>query len=252
LVPIKKVLSQASAKAAAANSTKAPSEIAPMQDFLTRPHPGFKGQTEFPQGANTPISFQPTKSPILGPNGQPIRGTPQLVRGNSPDPTVANEQTPLTMLDMRRQFNKDFISNWNPFADTKGKLGVARKAYKAFGDETDRIIPGGAARDDQIHSGIVARDAAEKASMQPTLGQRMLFRMSRPTGGLVPLMIGMKEGGPLGGAAAMTAAEAAASPVPLMIGARSLYGAGKQMGAPSAAGSAPAGGLIPIQRRRQE
>ena len=249
LTPARNVVAGDISKAASRNSAAIPRELAPMQEFLTQPRPGFAGSTEFPEGAHTPISFQPTQSPILGPSGQPIAGPPRLIRGMPPEPVVSEAQSPLTTLGMRRQFDTDFIRNWNPTANTKGALGTARKVYHSLGNETDRVIPGGAARDEAIQSGIGARNAAEARALQASLGQRILGRISRPTGGLLPAIIGFHEGGLPGAMLGITGSEAAASPVPLMIGARGAYGAGRAVASPF---SQRAAQVAPLLKRPQQ
>ena len=248
LGPARRVVSDKITQAESRNSTATPRQLSPMAEFLHDPQPGFTGATEYPPGSNTPISFRPTTSPILGPTGSPLPGTPTLVPGASPLPIVSEMQSPLTALGMRRQFDTDFIKNWNPQANTKGALGTARRAYHALGQEVDKAIPGGAARDEAIQSGIGARNAAEASSLKPSLGQRVLFRLSRPTGGAVPAAIGYGIGGVPGAAAGLTAAEMAAEPVPMMAAARGTYGVGKALGNPIAPRVAQGGAL---NRRRQ-
>ncbi len=243
LQPARDVVNSASTKAAGANSKITPRELAPMQRFLTEPEPGFTGATAYPPGANTPISFK-------APAG--FAGQPTLVRGPAPMPAVAEAQPALDLLHMRRQFGTDFVDNWNPTSSTKGALGTARAAYHALGESADQAIPGGAARDQLISSGIAAKDAADAAGLRATLGQRVLNRISRPTGGLVPMIIGYHEGGPLGAAAGLTGAEAAASPVPLMIGARGLHAAGRGIAAPLSQIGAQAAPLLRPRRQGEE
>lgn len=228
LLPARQVVNDAMSKAAGRNSTATPAEALPMQRFLNEPAKGFKGATTYPPGSHTPISFaEGPPSPILSATGQPIPGPTNIIRGASPSRVVAPDQSASDLLGMRRQFDQDFIRNWNPTANTKGALGTARNTYRALGREVDKAIPGGAERDQRIQSLIPVEQGAKAASLSPTLGQRVLSRVARPTGGMVPALIGLREGGPLGAAAGLTAAEAAASPVPLMIGARGLHGAGK-------------------------
>lgn len=227
LKPARDVVSGASTKAAGRNSAATPRELAPMDKFLNKPQPGFKGSTEYPPGANTPVNFKENPSPIIG--APPKVST---VAGPSPEPVVSEEQPASALLGMRRQFNQDFIRNWNPQANTKGALGTARQAYHALGDEVDKAIPGGAARDQRISSLIPVEQSARATDLSPTIGQRMLTRISRPTGALLPAFIGGSLGGPAGAMLGLGGAEAAASPVPLMVGARSLYGAGRALDNP--------------------
>ncbi len=252
LQPARDVVAGDISKAAGRNSLATPRELAPMQSFLTEPKPGFTGATEYPPGAYTPISFQPRNSRVLGPGGSPIPGLPTVVRGEEPAQLIAERQLPADLLGMRRQFNADFIRNWNPAANTKGGLGTARRAYHALGNELDAAIPGGSEIDQRISSLIPVAERARLTGLNAGIGQRILNRIARPTGGLVPMVGGYYAGGPLGAVAGLPAAEAAASPMPLMLGARGIYGLGKGLGSPLGVAAARTGVLLRNRRRAEE
>jgi hypothetical protein len=249
LKPARDVVAGDISKAAGRNSTAGPRELAPMNSFLNEPQPGFTGATEYQPGASTPISFTQTPLKITGPNGQPILGRPSVVRGLPPSPVVSEEQAPIDALGMRRQLNTDFIRNWNPAASTKGALGTARRAYGAIGSELDKSIPGGSEIDQRISSLIPAAERARATSLNAGLGQRILSRIARPTGGLVPALLGYHGAGIPGAALGLTAAETAAAPVPLMIGGRGIYGLGRGLESPAA--STPIR-VAPLAKRPQQ
>jgi hypothetical protein len=243
LGPARQVLSGRSAVAARANSTSTPSELAPMQKFLTEPEPGFSGATNYPAGAHTPINIRPTAIP-----GSYLT-TSQLVRGAAPPLEISERQPAPQFLGMKRQFDTDFIRNWNPAVATKGRLGAAREAYGALASEFNRAVPGAEPLNQRIASLIPAAQRARLTDLNAGLGERILSRMSRPTGGMLPALLGYHEGGIPGAALGMVGAEGAASPVPLMMGARGLYGAGSALSSPLGMGAAAG---LPLVRRREE
>ncbi len=248
LAPARSVVAADIAKAGGRNSIAAPAELAPMQRFLTEPSPLFKGSTEYASGANTPISYQPTQSSILGPGGQPILGAPRVVRGPAPPLSVAEKQSALDLLGMRRQFNTDFVNNWNPAVNTKGALGTARRTYGAIGNELDRIIPGGKELDQRISSLIPAADRARLTALAADTPERALARIARPTGGMLPAIIGGHLGGPIGAGAGLLLSELPGSAPFMMSAGRGLYGAGRVIGSGILGRAMQAG---PFLRRQQ-
>jgi len=245
LAPARATLEDAANKAAGANSIATPREIAPMQRQLTIPESGFAGNVEFAKGANTPITINQNPTGLFGPNGQALT-KPSLIRGPSPEPVVAEEQTPLTGLKMKRQFDQDFIRNWNPQANTKGQLGVARSAYHDLASEVNRTVPGAPELNQRISSLIPAVDRAEAVNLSAGPGERILNRVARPTGALAPALLGLHEGGVPGMVGAITGQETLSSPVVKMMGARTLFNGGKALQK-----IAPAGAAIPLTRRPQ-
>lgn len=254
LTPARNVLSRESASAAAANSEQAPREIGRMSKQLTDVRPGFAGRTEFPPparafgpqqefppGAHTPISFE-------HPTGGMGMGSSRLIRGISPEPAIAAEQPASQFLGMKRQFDNDFISNWNPAADTKHGLGVAREAYGAMADELNRTVPGAADLNGRMQSLIPAVKRAEAVSHNAGAVQKIVDRFSRPTGALTPALIGERLGGIPGALAGLGLTEAVSDPMTKMIAARNLYGGGRLLRSPMAQRTAQA---MPILRQNQ-
>jgi hypothetical protein len=231
LDPARSIVANDIGKAASRNSISTPNELAPLQRFLREPAPGFTGATEYPNGANTPISFQPTQSSVLGPNGQPVAGAPNIVRGAAPPLSVAQEQPASSLLGMRRQLDTDFIRNWNPAASTKGALGTARRTYGALSKELDRVVPGASELDQRISSLVPVAERARLTDLNAGPGERILNRVARPTGGLLPLIFGYHEGGPLGALGTVLGQEALSSPTTKMLGARGLHVLGQPLSA---------------------
>lgn len=224
LKPARDILNRESTSSAGFNSEQTPREISRMSKQLTEPRPGFKGATEFPQGAHTPISFRPAVGMAPGP--------PRLVRGVSPEPIIAADQPASEFLGMKRQFDKDFISNWNPTANTKHGLGVARQAYNAMADELNRTVPGAERINGRIQSLIPAVDRAETVAHNAGAVQKVIDRFSRPTGALTPALIGERIGGIPGALAGLGLTEAVSDPMAKMLAARGLYGTGRLLRSP--------------------
>ena len=226
LKPARDVLAKQSTKAAAANSEATPRELTPMQEQLVTPREGFTGRVEYPAGSHTPISFQQQPTGIVGPGGAPIT-RPALVRGAAPVPQVAEEQPAIDFLGMKRQFDKDFIRNWNPAANTKGALGTARKTYGAMANEFNAAVPGAPELNQRISSLVPVAERARLTDLSAGPGERIINRVTRPTGAMLPAVFGLHEGGIPGLFGALAGQETFASPTAKMLAARTLYGAGK-------------------------
>lgn len=224
LTPARNVISTAIDKARAANSESTPNDLIPMRRQLTEPRPGFAGRTVQP-----PAPLVPTPSPVLGANGQPIV---TMQPGPLPPPVIADTQSPSDLLAMKRQFNRDFVRNWNPAANTKGALGVARQAEHELGTEVGRTVPGGAALNQRISSLIPVAERARLTDLQAGPMDRVLNRMTRPTGGFLPILFGFEQGGVPGAALSIAGQETLGSPSARMIAARSLRNAGKGIASP--------------------
>lgn len=235
LKPVRRVVSRDINQAASRNSISTPNELAPLQRFLTEPTPEFRGNVEYPTGAHTPITYQQPQSNVLGPNGQPILGSPRVIPGASPAPVVAEEQPASTLLGMRRQLNTDFVRNWNPAVSTKGALGTARRAYGALGGELDRIVPGGSGLDQRISSLIPVADRARLVDLNEGTVGRMLGRATARTGSLVAPLFGFHAGGARGLAEVLAGQEMLSSPTFKMGLARALNFTGKPLSAPAGA-----------------
>ena len=228
--PARNLLRGKISDAQSANSELTPARLSPMLSQLTEPRPGFTGATEYDPGAFTPIHYTPSTSPLVAANGSAIPTTPKLTYGATPEPKIAADQPASNLLDMKRQFDRDFIRNWNPAADTKGQLGVARQGYSALGNELEKAVPGVSELNQRISSLIPVAKRARLTDMAPGPTERVLDRATRPTGGMFPLLFGLHEGGPLGAAAVAAGQETLGSPAARMIAARSLHGLGKPLG----------------------
>ncbi|MGH9343152.1 MAG: hypothetical protein ACRD19_05260, partial [Terriglobia bacterium] len=243
LVPARQIGRRAIGGAKAANSASAPREMQPMLDQLTIPREGFTGATEYPSGAQTPISFQQQPTGIVGLNGQPVSRL-QLVRGTAPKPVVAAAQEPIDLLGMKRQFGKDFIDNWNS-NNSRQALGTGKEMYHAMDNELDRTVPGASGLDQRIQSLIPVINRSELVARGGTGLERALARIARPTGalaaGLTGFIEGAKRGIPaalLGGAAGLAAPEIISSPRFQLGAARALYGTGNRIARLAPAGNA--------------
>lgn len=211
----------------AANSEVTP-QLQPMSDFLTKPQPGFTGATSYPPGANTPITITPNPSPT-GPSHF-------IAPGKSPLPEVSEVQTPSDMLRMKRQFSNDFIRNWNPTANTKGQLGVAREGYHEMANDLHRAVPESKPLDVRSSSLIPVAERAGAQDLNAGPIQNGYARFAAKTGALVPAMYGLHEGGIAGGLAGIAAPLLLADPTAQMITARGLDLSGKAMSSPIVSG----------------
>jgi hypothetical protein len=232
LVPARSAGTDVIQKAVRANSTKTPKTVQPMVDQLTTPRDGFAGTTEYPAGAHTPISFAQRPTGVLGATGQPI-STTQLVRGASPEPVIAAEQSPLDLLRMKRQFGRDFIDDWKP-TDSKQGLSTAKEMYHGLDQELDRTVPGASQIDQRIQSLIPVIDRSSQVGLNGTVLEKSLARIAKPTGALAGALTGMFKGGEhfgapgalVGAVAGLGAPEIISSPVLQMGAARTLHGLG--------------------------
>ena len=139
--------------------------------------------------------------------------------------------SPAEALPLKRGIRSEF-GRFQTIDPTSPIPGIARKVAHNLSEQIHAAAPGTAQLDKEIQGLIPITESAQKLQMQPTLGQRVLSRIARPTGGAVPAALGWAAGGPLGAAAGLTAAEAAASPVPMAIAARGFYGLGKALCGP--------------------
>jgi hypothetical protein len=243
LAPARKVLSDRIAAAEAANSEAGPAEVRPMLAQLTEPRKGFAGATHQP-----PAPLVQVPSNILGPNGQPVMTTQP---GGAPMPVISEMQTPSTLLKMKREFGKDF-SRFKPGVSTKEGISTANKAYHAMADEFNNAVPGGAQLNRRIQNLVPVARAAESTSRNEGLIPHVMTRLERPTGGMVPALIGYSAGGGPGAALAATVPEIVSTPSVRMIGARGLYGLGKGLGSPVTANATRIAPLVRINRAEEQ
>jgi hypothetical protein len=155
--------------------------------------------------------------------------------------------SPRDALDLKRGFGDEFAT-YNPEIHTKVNA-LAKDVYGKLARGIHEAAPGSQELDQRIQSLIPVVRRAETVSRNAGLGQRVLNRVSRPTGGLLPALLGYHEGGLPGAMLGLTGSEAAASPVPLMIGARRAYGAGRAVASPF---SQRAAQVAPLLKRPQQ
>lgn len=236
MAPARKIISNAISSARAGNSI--PRELLPLQEHLETPHPGFGGAIDQP-----PAPLVPTPSAVLGPNGQPLV---TMVPGKLPPARIAPTQSPSDYLGIKRRFATDF-TNFRPGASTDESVGLANRVSHQMSQDFNKAVPGGAELNQRIQSLIPVAKRAHASDLNSGPVENILNRATRPTGGLIPFLAGLKEGGPLGGGIALTGQEMLGSPAVKMIGARGLNAVGQPL-APVPSAVAP--GLV--RKRDQE
>ena len=210
-----------------AGESPVPAQTEPVKRFLTNPGANFRGKTEYAPGANTPITLKQAQSPVLGPTGQPLPGPVSVVPGKSPEPVIAAKQSPTEFLNIRRRFNDAFgPGNWN---DTTPDT-VTHNFQKVYGGLTGAFhdaVPGTAQADKLIHALSPVVRQADAVARREGVGPRIMTRVERPTGALVPALAGYASGGAPGAALGAAIPEFLSSPSPRMAAARTLFGTGK-------------------------
>ncbi|MFP5230128.1 MAG: hypothetical protein ACLGXA_21120, partial [Acidobacteriota bacterium] len=129
--------------------------------------------------------------------------------------------TPRQLLDLRRGFNNEFVTSWNPETQP-GVTGTARQAYHELSNELHNVVPGTAPIDRRISSLIPVAKRAASADLNAGVAQRVADRIGRPTGGTLPIAVGAHVAGPVGAAVGAIAPDALSMPAPRMIAARAL------------------------------
>lgn len=207
------------AKAASGNSSEAPKELQPMLDHLTEPQPGF-------QGATSPI-HQPAPG-AHGPSG-PVK--------------ISDLQNPETVLRMKREFSEDH-ANWNPGAASNRERGTAKQAAHQLADDLHTALPEGAALDKRSTSLIPVAQRSKAVALNAGVGQNILSRVAKQTGGLALAAVGYHEGGIPGAILGAALPEVISAPAVKMAGARGLNAAGKVLKSPIVGRTVQAGTLI--------
>ena len=233
-------------KAQARNSTITPPRLQPMLKMLNEPEPGFAGQTQYPPGANTPITISHQPSPIVGAPPKPV-----ISYGAQPAQVVAETQNPASALGLKRQFSQDFIRNWSPATDTKGQLGVARQAYRSQADQLHRAVPESADLDERSSSLIPVADRAEMKDLNAGPLARIAGRFGAHTGALAGGLYGASQYGIPGALAGLAIPEMLADPTAQMVAARGLNAGGKVLQSPVVIRPAQVAPLIRTQQEQQ-
>lgn len=233
LQPARDVVSGEINKAGQRNSKVAPVNLQPMLDYLSgEPTQNFSGARAYAPGANTPLTISTPPSPVLGPNGQPLPGAPKITYGSTPNPVVAETQVPKDLLGMKRQFNEDYVRNWNPTSDTKGQLGVARQAAHELGSELHRAVPESKPLDVRASSLIPAAERSDIKALRAGPLQNAVNRFGAHTGALAGAVYGASTHGLPGAIAGIAIPEMLADPTTQMITARGLDYTGKGLRSP--------------------
>jgi hypothetical protein len=170
-------------------------DLKPMLDQLTKAKPGFAGSQSITGDIN------PMQPPDVG-------------------------------LGMKRQFGKDFTKFDAAVPMRSEARNLGNKAYHQLSTEFNKAVPGAEPVNQALQSASPIPDAAQRAQELASPTQNAINRVTRPTGGLIPTMIGGAAGGPIGAAAVLGAQEALSSPTVKMGIAREAYGAGKAIGSP--------------------
>lgn len=183
--------------------------------------------------ARTPVDLAPARDVLSNAAGLATRQGNKLVHtqlepmqealaGNRVTGQFYPSQvSPAEALDIKRGFGDEFTT-FNPTIHETTNT-AAKNVYGLLRRGIEQSAPGVQDLNQRISSLIPASRRAQLTDFNAGLGERVLGRVSRPTGGLAPALMGYHEGGPLGAALGLVGAEAAGSPVPKMIGARWLF-----------------------------
>lgn len=212
--------------------------------------------------ATKPVDLTPSRTSVADAEALAARQGNKLVHGQIQPMREALEGnrvtgasyppqiSPSEALDLKRGFGDEFAT-FNPDLHTSTNA-LAKNVYGQLRRGIHESAPGTQEIDQRIQSLIPAIHRAETISRGAGLGERVLNRISRPTGGMLPALLGFHEGGVPGAALGMVGSEAAASPVPLMIGARSMFGAGRGVGSPLVQRGVQAAPLVKLPKRSGE
>ncbi len=124
-------------------------------------------------------------------------------------------------LDLLRGFGNQHVRFVEGRTNTANDL--AKGTWADLRNSIRERAPETAAIDERISNLIPARDLATRAQNLPGSVETGVSRLTRPTGGLIPMLAGFHAGGPVGGAAVMGAQEALSSPAVKMAMARGLF-----------------------------
>lgn len=181
-------------KGAAGNSDM--SHLAPMQDQLTTPKPGFAGATQ----------------------GSPLK--------------ISELQNPDNFLALRQRFGNDFTKFDHARPLPSETMNVGNRAYHQLTDEFHRAVPGTEEPDTNISNlAPVAESAAARKLNAPPL-QRMVARFAPHTGAMAGMIAGGMTHGIPGAIAGGVIPEILASPTVQAAAARGINGAGRAVASP--------------------
>lgn len=243
ITPARGTLGKAETTARARNQVKEVGQLAPMQEHLAVPQPGFQGSVTQPP---TPTVQKP--SAVLGPNGQPIMVT---APGNTPPPVISSVQTPRGALNLKRGFGEEFVHNWNP-ETMRGAKGTAAQTYHSLAESLHNAVPESAELDKRATSLIPVAQRAEVLERAPGTAQQIARKLVAPTGALAGGIGGYYAGGVPGAVAGMVAPVVLGSPTAQMIAARALNLGSKALKSKPAALAGRATPIINATRREEE
>jgi hypothetical protein len=135
--------------------------------------------------------------------------------------TIPEMVTPRRLLDLRRGFNNEFVTNWNPETQP-GVTGTARQGYHALTDELHNTVQGSKDIDRRISSLIPVAKRAASADLNAGVAQRVADRIGKPTGGMLPALAGGHVAGIPGAIVGAIAPDALSMASPRMAAARAL------------------------------
>lgn len=225
LGPSRNSVSSDIGKAGAGNSLTG--SLEKVQEHLNEPHPGFAGQTEYPPGSATPVSFNQKPSAILGPGGQPLGSTVTATPGAAPPLKISQLQDPMNALALRQRLGNDFTKFDMARPVSREQMAVGNKAYGALTNAIHSAAPESAPLDRRISNLVPIKESADVRKLQPDTMGRVLTRIARPTGALIGAGEGYRAGGIPGALAGLVIPEMLTDPTAQMIGARVLDSAGK-------------------------
>lgn len=229
ITPARGVIDDRILQAQEGNSTYVPPvgrgrvpELGQMRRQLTEPGPNFAGDTEYPQGAISPIQITPgTRNQFTGSR------TPATVAGGAPtaDPVISPDQSAVNLRKMKQEFGKDF-TRWNSL-NPSGEMPTARGAYGAMDNQLDQLSPENARLNDEVSSLIHGKQGAEMRDLRGGIVNKVINRTTARTGALAAALAGGITHGLPGAAAGLILPELAGDPVVQAIAAKGMNAGGK-------------------------
>jgi hypothetical protein len=152
----------------------------------------------------------------------------QLTKEYGTGKAIPTDVSARRILDLKRGIG-DLVNSWAP-QERKGIQPITQRVYGALDAELDKAVPGSKELNQKMSSLIPAKTRAKILSQGAGTGQRIMNRISRPTGALASAgiggVLGYERGGPEkaieGAALGLALPEIISSPTSQMIGARFL------------------------------
>ena len=218
LAPSRQSVASDIARAGAGNSLTG--TLNQVQEHLTVPHEGFAGNTEYPPGANQPVTFG-QRSPY-----QPIQ---TIKTGTAPSLRISELQDPMNALAIRQRLGNDFTKFDMARPVSKEQMAVGNKAYGNLTNAIHSAVPESGPLDTRISNLIPVKESATVKDLAPQTTGQILGRLGAKTGSLAAgTMAGAHYGSPVAGAVlGAIVPELLSDPTAQMIAARGLDRAGK-------------------------